>query len=730
MNDAVNKILRNLRSERNLGRALDDIEAVLAGNSHLGFEDRLFSIRREFNFMMDFFSKGYKDSAYATNYDAMLVKAYTLAADINIRQNIEKLPYLANHYKIINGTDVSSPMLISLLEGTRSNPANRYTMLSFVFHTLLLSPMWKESDSRLWTAFLLSDTTPSEESLTIVSALMLSLKGQFCIEKYSVLANVYTSSDNEYLRQRALVALAVCHDLGNGLFMARQEDIISQICMGLSQETGNDVAQSCMELIVQMKHCMNAEKDNEEISRNIMPKLVKGNGLKIGINGIEKFEDDQSSIDEVINPGASELKMEEMENGVKRMLEMQKAGSDIYFHGFKHMKRYPFFHKIMNWFLPFSLETPEVSEAMSRLGNSPFMEKILKTGPFCDSDKYSFAFTMMTVFDKIPENMRKMMDEGEMAPIGMTEEFGVKVKSPAYIRRMYLLDLYRFYNLFPYGKFDTIFELMRPTAFFIKIMGDNVDATLCELGNFLLRNSELRALNYLLNNTRGKKTKGLLMLNAYYCQRTNNMEMASRYYRDILLEDPDDVKALAGEAKYRYSSGDYEDAVKLYGHLLELKPEDKNIRLRYLLAKIGAGDAQTDRASELLNEAYRLDFECPDDISVKRVIAWALLSSRRYEQAADLLVKICDGVYGVSSSSDNLNAAYAKCLLNDFTGMMNMLSNYVKELGDIVDKESIISSFKHDFESDIRSLHMEEYEFPDKLLLMECIRRMLKDNVK
>ena len=95
------------------------------------------------------------------------------------------------------------------------------------------------------------------------------------------------------------------------------------------------------------------------------------------------------------------------------MAEMQRNGSDIYFGGFKQMKRYPFFYTLSNWFCPFYQEHPGLSNTTSKLKNSKFLDILQKNGPFCDSDKFSFALALATVVDKIPENMRSALNEKE-----------------------------------------------------------------------------------------------------------------------------------------------------------------------------------------------------------------------------------------------------------------------------------------------------------------------------
>ena len=58
-----------------------------------------------------------------------------------------------------------------------------------------------------------------------------------------------------------------------------------------------------------------------------MPDLIKNNNLKIGPFSIEEREDDP--MEDILNPEASEQRMEKLESTFGRMMDMQKQGSDI-----------------------------------------------------------------------------------------------------------------------------------------------------------------------------------------------------------------------------------------------------------------------------------------------------------------------------------------------------------------------------------------------------------------
>ena len=174
-----------------------------------------------------------------------------------------------------------------------------------------------------------------------------------------------------------------------------------------------------------------------------MPELMKNNNLNITRFGITEKEDDP--MNDIFDPGASDRAMEKMEESFQKMMNMQKAGSDIYFGGFSQMKRVPFFYHAANWFCPFYLEHPEISSTVDKLKDTPLLTNILNNGPFCDSDKYSFTLAVASVISHIPANMREMFNTKEALGQTVSDE---DQRQPAYIRRMILQDMYRFFRLF------------------------------------------------------------------------------------------------------------------------------------------------------------------------------------------------------------------------------------------------------------------------------------------
>ena len=171
---------------------------------------------------------------------------------------------------------------------------------------------------------LLSPTLDINDQLLLISCVMLSAINQFDMAKFRMLVHVYQQSTDESVRQRALVGwvFAIDPEIGANLY----EEKVQLVEKLLEDEA---VCQELVELQQQIIYCINAEVDTAMIQQEIMPDIIKGQGLHISKNGV--LEQDEDDLNDILHPDETESKMEKMEASFQRMVDMQKQGSDIYF---------------------------------------------------------------------------------------------------------------------------------------------------------------------------------------------------------------------------------------------------------------------------------------------------------------------------------------------------------------------------------------------------------------
>jgi len=668
----LNIIRENILVKRNLALALRDCRQLLvekqeAGKGQRAMElyHRLEAIEEDYMLMRDYMLRGYEDKSREEVYIQLLRRCYRLWADLSLCVLINGG---GNAYAdaASNSLDGMSPDEIrNRLEGFVQETAilaltdseheeeRRKTLLnsheqflSQLFNLLMSSFQWKSGDAEFYKQLLLLPTIDTQDACILVSAIMLSCMRTFDAYKWLTLVHVYEHTEDEYLRQRSLVGWVLSLSGWPTSIFPEYERAIARLT------DSEEIRQELLEMQKQMFFCMNADRDNETIQRDIMPSLLKNGRLNITRHGIEEIE--ESSLEDILNPDAEEKAMEAVEQSMRKMADMQKAGGDIYFGGFAHMKRFSFFFTLSHWFTPFSLDHPALNHIPGNLIQSAFMKGLLKKGCFCDSDKYSFALAIPNVISRLPKDMRDMMESAEGVAMIPDEE---QPCTPTFIRRMYLQDLFRFFRLYtrkddfrnPFGS-----ATRAPRIFFLNsaFKETALSQTVSSLCQFLYKHHWLQYIEPLMSmHVQKKSFEDLLVLGAVMLEQEKLAE-AKEYYGQGYALNPANKQVLRGMAKTHFLLHEYEAAESYYQELSFMTPESVSTQLNLALTMI-----HNEKAEESLPILFKLQYEHPEHAEVKRVLAWNLLVLKRPAEAADLYRKLADN--GDSLAVDSLNMGYA-----------------------------------------------------------------------
>jgi tetratricopeptide (TPR) repeat protein len=583
-----------------------------------GFSDRLEAVATDFRYMSDFMLQGMKDEHRGELFAAMQQKLRDIDYDLEVRRTIWERPEVATYKKIFTHPDCSAEMLQDILLD-KTDAKEHFIRLTNTFMVLYASLHWKDSEATEWATFLCNDNVSPIDAATLVSAITLNTLEHRNAPKVRCLKDVYKNSTSELVRQRALV----------GLVMIGEEPSI--------------------ETHIQMVACANADKDSNEIRQNIMPNIIKNQPLKM-VNGQWKIDDEDDLNKGEYDPDADkreEESIEAMEESVKQMLKMQKKGSDIFFEGFSQMKRFPFFNKMVNWFIPYYPEHPDIETTMKNIGNSSFVDVVMKRGPFCESDKYSFIIAISSVLQQLPENVRKMMESGDMGPIGMRGE-DADLNDPAFIRLQYLQDLYRFMRLNNIGK-------MMYNPF------NNLDKILERFIRNATQQENTLRINTDHNNKENTEYTTLYTYYANWKLKEREYNTALKYYIICLKQRPQSPSIMRGLARAYYCVGDYEKSASYFDALITINPENLNNHLNYAKAMAKAG-----KVEKILNALYKLEFENPENEVIQDTLGWALLYAGKAAEAE----QYCHDV---------IAHAYALIINNKAKDAIELLKGYTAE---------------------------------------------------
>ena len=724
----LNEIRENILVKRNLGAALKGCRLLLVDNQEAGkgqravrLFQRLEGLEQDYQLMCDYMLRGYEDDSREKVYVQLLRKTYHLWSDLSlaILLNKDNNVYSAAFHQgcqELTPDEIRSRLedyvqeiaMTDLLgadnERRKELSDGHDQFLSRLFNTLLSSCHWSKGDADFYQQLLLSPTIENADACVLVSAVMLSCMRAFDVNKWMTLVFLYEHAENEQLRQRAFVGWVLSLFGWPSSIFPEYEETVRRLT------DGDSVRQELLEMQKQMFFCLNADRDNEIIQREVIPTMLKGSHLNISRFGIE--ESDEHSVEDILKSDDEDDKlMEEQERAANRINELHKAGGDVYFGSFSHMKNFSFFFVISHWFTPFSFEHPALSQLPQDLLQSSFLKKLLSKSCFCDSDKYSFAFTFPKVLGNMPSEMREMLKSHEAALPDM-EMFSEADQSPSYIRRLYMQDLLRFFRLYtrkddfrnPFGS-----ATRAPRIFYLNnvFRGTALSQTASSLCMFLYKHHWYQYIEPLMSMHVAEMSVEDLTIMGTLSLEEGKCEESLAYFSLAYTQVPDSRQVLRGLAKSHFQLGNYAEAEHFYSLLSQLSPDSVPIMLNHALSMIYCG-----KGEESLKMLFKLQYEHPDNAGVMRVLAWNLLMQERPSEASALYGKLIE--QGEAQPVDYLNQGYAlwgegrvedavrsfasykssdESLLKDFEKDRDMLARYQKNDIDLLLMADIVDHF-------------------------------------
>ena len=587
-----------LIAKHNVGKALRAMKETIAEDKLPGYiVARYEDVKNDYRLMQDAMMRGLRDDKIDEVYADIMRKVYGAGLDVLIEEKVKRYSSFAYARVSAQQTEAHPDAVRTALEAyvqdmammafepenTRKAKmekltADHHAYMKQLFNALLVAPMWNDRRAADFADLLLSPTIDRDDALLLVSAVMLATMNVNDPYKWDMLAEVYVRATDKVLKMRALVGwvLSLPYDpRGPRLFPFVQERIKAM----LADKT---TLKQMLDMQMQMLFCCNADADNEEIQRNIMPTLIKNTNLQMTRLGIVEKEDDPMK--DIMDPNAAERDMEEMERKYRKMMDMQKQGSDIYFGGFSKMKTFPFFNDLCNWFAPFNAAHPALGAARERLAGSTFLNNLMENGPFCDSDKYSFALAIAQIMDRMPDNVKEMLNsDATFGPTVSKDE----QEDPAYICRSYLQSLYRFFRLYRSKR-----DFLNP--FILDELEDNdgnalflsykllacpeMEENAVALCGFLLKRKMMRELMSMAICYKSSQNPRLVRFLALVPMTDGKWQEAYDLFASV-PEDQHTEESLRGMAHCCMSLKRFGEAVAIYRRLLAMHPDSFSYQL-------------------------------------------------------------------------------------------------------------------------------------------------------
>lgn len=357
-----------------------------------------------------------------------------------------------------------------------------------IFDRFVSSGYWNDEERAVVKDTILSPTVDSLTSQLLVSAITLSAATVFDMGKFTLLYDIYRLADDDEVKVRALLGwLLVSTNCG----CYEQQPDFRSFAEQLTEDCKND-SDLLAEIIKAQKMLavtVFSEQKSIDYTNDIMASLSKRflGDLKDKVANLLEADEDMQNIfgieDDEETSEESPIRSVDIntdEDGIPNldvdmdsplsMDEMMDKGIDILLPQFKMLRdQTEFFTHLYNWFMPFYLKNPHITEALGFVDEKrKFCKAFCSTARSCPADAYSLANLIVSHPNEIPENIVDCYDDPEdegdgSEPADEEEIVNEFFKEPGEhrakrIRINYIRNLLRFSKF--YTAKDEIFNIL------------------------------------------------------------------------------------------------------------------------------------------------------------------------------------------------------------------------------------------------------------------------------
>lgn len=619
--NALHKNINKHIHKNELKEAFDYLRMLIQQDQNWDLSQRLNDIETSYRFMLQYLIDGIPDPERLKVYHGISAAAYELADDVSYsllskfsgnyffeRLRAGESSHLPSLVHELSNLHEETSLTLLLEEGDekeekiRSYTSRQDKMLSVLFERIWTFPRVKDSEVGIYNDLLSNSLLDPEDKALIISALLLNLMLRFDENNLMVLFGAYENSDDERLRQRALVSIMLVLYLFDKR-IPLYSNVTNRLQL-LSEDPGFRL--NVRTIIIQFIRSKETEKITRKMTDEILPEMMKmGSIIRDKLNP-DDFND-LSSLEEK-NPEWQELFEEAgLSDKLQEFTNLQMEGSDVFMSTFANLKSFPFFHDLSHWFLPFNIKYALLNSNFHGDKAPDFLSLVTQSTYLCNSDKYSFCFSIM----QMPESYRNMtmqqfkMEGSEMQKIEKEDEMISGSKKAENISKQYIQDLYRFFKLHPRRRdFADIFSL--PLNF-----------------------HQTHALSSIISDP-----ESLRMIAEFYFKK-NFFKDAEDIFARLTMQERLDCELFEKIGYCRQMSDDFSGALAAYLQADIIKPDKawtiRRIAMCYRRLK------QHDKALEYYRKVEQLQ---PNNLTVQLYIGHCLFELKNYEEALKYYFKV------------------------------------------------------------------------------------------
>ncbi|MEG0700774.1 MAG: hypothetical protein RR442_04495 [Muribaculaceae bacterium] len=664
------------------------------------YKDEIDEIERSYRFMIQYMADGATDPHRENVYHHIILSTYSIMDKVihdllctispkeyysNIRY--EKFHNISLNYLVQTYQDIIAKSELYDLVNRDEQDVDKIKELvesREAIERSIFNKIWITFSSSAENNSIIEDIISNEQfplyfRELIISALLLNILDNYDENKVIILCNSYCSEENVVQIKSLLALLIVFHKYRKRIVLSK--NIRSRIELG-NFENNIDL------IFLQFIRSRDTERITKKMREEFLPEL-----MKISPQIYRKITDKDSSEDiegleenpmwqDMLDKSGLTKKMEELN-------EMQMEGGDVFMGTFAHLKNFPFFNDISNWFMPYHINHSINTKAF---GNDNVANDVISKAPFlCNNDKFSFALSLYAV----PEMQRKLMlSQFSSQNIDMSEmrsaELITENKDKENIANKYVQDLYRFFKLYSkrdefYDPFTSELHLLQLPFFELFLIKTE---TLRLVGEFYFKhgyyNDALEFFQTIISKT--NPTAELYQKIGFCYQNNNDIDNAIDYYLRADLLCSSDTWTLRHIAACYRMKKEITKSLDYYRRAEVLLPENINI-----ITNIGHCLLELGNTNEALKSYYKADYLSESGRKAWRPIAWCEFLVGNYEQSKLYYDRV---LQDNPTAEDYLNIGH----LSLVGGNIKEAVNYYKKsiiIGQI-SKQNFMSSFNAD----------------------------------
>lgn len=682
--DTFNKLLARGR----LHDAIKLLKKLSEEGAAWEITDEVNRIDSSYSYLLQYAMQGSDDPGRKDIYDSL--KGNLLTAFNRLERLLRSKSTYSSYFNALRG--VGSRRVADLVaEGMKLRSENDYFTKALdsgarsadqqmieANETQLFNAVWAAfplsgDDSTALSGLLVSEAVPSYLKSMVMSALMLGALEYPDDRRYIILADAYAhfAEAQPKLAMTALAALLLCLYENRAIPIGRKAYARLEALRDMPSWR-SDIKSVFLEFI----RTRDTERITRKMTDEIVPEMLKMRPeIEKRMSKTQLDNLDVSDMEE--NPEWQELLDKSgIADRMKELTEIQEEGGDVMMGTFSHLKSFPFFNQVANWFMPFHTGHSVVAAAGE---SSDIIASLLDKAPFmCDSDKYSFMLALTSVASAQRNLMASQLRQQNISAAEIQNaDLDLSPDRRRNYANKFVQNLYRFFRLYSRRQ-----DFCDPFAGEINLAEVNLlrddfpDDTLPLVAEFYFRHKYFsEALSVFGAVECNAPASASLYQKMGYCeQKLGNIDEALRYYEQAELLDNSSKWTSKKLAACYKAAGKYEKALEKYREIESQEPENASVA-----SSIGVCLSELGRNEEAVGAFFKACYLTGDSANALRGLGWAQILAGQFDKASATYAKLL--AQPDPQPDDYLNSGHAALGMRDNASALSRYVDYVRASG-------------------------------------------------